>query len=214
MPNTTTEIDRQAIQSRIAGIAVQHGDWKVRLSALDFVDDVGLLDRLSEGDPTRSVRLLAAQCCVEVVERERGELGLIDLAHNARTSHVRVLAIGRIRSKDALTDLASSPFDERVRVAAIERIEAQAVLCGAALNDPHWEVRLAATRKLRSQSILEQIARRDRSRLVRFAAVERLDDPGVLAHIATSDHAAEVAEQAQRGLAALETRPVTRVALD
>ncbi|MCF6174208.1 MAG: hypothetical protein L3J71_00420 [Victivallaceae bacterium] len=176
---------------------------KVRLEAIDTLQDLKIINKIALTDPSYTVRSKA-------VEKVTDQATLAEIAQHDRSLSVREKAISLLRYEKVLTKIALTAKNPTLRSAAtrklsdavvlmkilrkeqdgnirgliIAKISDQKHLAYIAMNDPYEESRRMAVYKLTDQDALAELAINGPSEITQREAVNQITDAGVLDYIA------------------------------
>ena len=189
-------IDDQVV---LAGIVTGDEYWTVRSDIAKRLDDQELLKRIAREDASEWVRCSAAG-------RINDQEFLASLARDPKRM-VAEVAIERITKARLLAHIVVDlEVDPRLREALIDRVSDPAVLARVALEAPEYKISEKAAMQVRDQALLAEIAKNAKNYCARKEAASRIEDEAALEEIATTSTDQEIAEGAQRILAAQRER--------
>ena len=180
-------------QKKLAGIAREAKDRRIRTAAAEKLEEAGLLTEMAFSDPDREVR----EAAVRRLAGLDAEGALVKIAMECDDGGIGRSAADAVRSAENLARIAGEAAHGAARESAVGRVEDPDVL-SAAMSDDYWGVRNAAVRKITDPEILRRAALTDPNSSTRAAAVENpaLTDQAVLAEVATRNTEPSVALKA------------------
>ncbi len=183
-----------ADQERLATIAGEDPDARVRRAAIERLDDPEVLERLEQREADPALRELAAERCREANVR---------IASSGAAIAECQTALGRIADARALAAVAIGATHDAVRRAALARVSGDRALRDVVRNAGDSAIRREALERIHDEAVLRSIAVGDGPRELAARAVERIDDVASLQAIVASRTAAKsIRERARERLAA------------
>ncbi|MCW5890136.1 MAG: DUF349 domain-containing protein [bacterium] len=160
---------------RLATIAGEDPDARVRRVAIEKLADPEVLARVAERDADESLRALAAdrlrgllvaeaasdapaERCAAALARLTDERSLGAVAAGAAHAAIREAALARVTSDRVLRDVVRQATDAALRRAALERIGEVAILRGLAVGDLPAELAVRAVERLGDPDALRAVA--------------------------------------------------------
>lgn len=184
-------------QSRLATVAREDADARVRRVAIKRLDDADVLAAVAEHDADPAIRelaaertreLLVARACVDgpaaaceaALARLQDERSLVAVASTAAVDTVRHAALARVAGDRALREVVRHAADPAVRRDALARIDDASALRAVALGDTPPDLALQAVDRITDPAILHAIAEhRNAAKAVRQRARARLPETPV-----------------------------------
>ncbi len=155
----------------------KHSDPKVRLAALDTLDDAQAISKIALADDDYHVRLKA-------VEKITDQATLAEIAQNDKSLSVREKAISQLNYEKVLKKIALSSRNPTLRSAAVKRIKKAELLMKILRKEQDGNIRGLIIAKISDQKHLAYIALNDPYEESRRMAIYRLSDQAALAEIA------------------------------
>ncbi|WP_295115466.1 BspA family leucine-rich repeat surface protein [uncultured Methanobrevibacter sp.] len=158
----------------------KHEDWKVRLEAVEKLDDEKILIDIAKNDSDSDVRK-------EAVKKISDESALAYVAKYDESCYVRSSAVEKISDESVLSYVAKKDSDSNVRKEAVKKISDESALAYVAKYDESCYVRSSAVEKISDESVLSYVAKKDSDSDVRKEAVKKISDESVLSYVAKKD---------------------------
>jgi len=178
-------VERLTTEELRAKIALNDADPEVRRIATGTLTDQKILTRIAIEDNDAKVRSAALW---KITDQDL----LAKIAVEAKSEGARKVAMMKLTDRKVLSKFSTENKDDKVRIAAVGSLTDQAELENIAMTDAQPKVRIEAVKKLTGQAALSKIALTDADSGVRNAAVSKLDDQALLMKIAKQDSDGEV----------------------
>jgi hypothetical protein len=174
---------------RLATLACDDPDPRVRKAAIEKLDDAAVLARIAEAQQDPALRTAAI---------ERGRHVLVAVAVSAGPSADCEAALGRLDDPQSLATVAATAAHEAVRRAALARVEGDRGLRDVVRQAGDAATRRAALERIRDPGVLRSLVSVEMPADLAVEAVERIDDRVVLHGIAESRTAPKAARRRAR----------------
>jgi hypothetical protein len=155
----------------------QNSVEKVRLEAIDSLDDLKIINKIALTDSSYIVRSKA-------VEKVTDQATLAEIAQQDKSLSVREKAIGLLRYEKVLTKIALTAKNPTLRSAAVKRLTDDVVLMKILRKEQDGNIRGLIIAKISDQKHLAYIALNDQYEESRHMAIYKLTDQAALAEIA------------------------------
>lgn len=187
------EIIKSKSQDEIIKLAKSDSDWRVRLAAVEYVEDESVLKDVFNNDSINTV-------CIKAMENIQDADFLSDACMNNPDSYLRLATLNRICDESLMEDndlslllesVALSDPEVLLRKAALEipNFKNQNVLCDIAKNSSEDDLRRIAVSKIIDEDVLADFALNDSSVFVRREAIQNLNlkNDDILIDVVKSD---------------------------
>ncbi len=158
----------------------KHSDKRVRLEAIEKLEDQHVLIEIAHTDKSGNVRAKAVE---KITDQEE----LAHIAEEDENTSVRKVAVGKITFENILLRVALNSKNVSIRGTAISKITDQNYLAELVQKEQNSNLREMLIAKIHDQKLLAKIARGDSYDEVRWMAIEALNDQKELEYIALHD---------------------------